>query len=86
MARGGRARNRRRTRSWPVIVVAAATLILAIGFSRLYLGMLYFSDIIGMYAAGGVWLAACITGIEIARRQHGMTASEMGLDAVVSPA
>ena len=64
------------------IVVVAATLVLAIGFSRLYLGVLYFSDIIGMYAAGGVWLAACITGIEIARRQHGMTLSEMGLDAV----
>jgi undecaprenyl-diphosphatase len=68
-----------------VIVVAAVTLVLAIGFSRLYLGVLYFSDIIGMYAAGGVWLAACVTGIEIARRQHGMTMSEMGLDAVPQP-
>jgi len=67
------------------VVVAAATLVLAIGFSRLYLGVLYFSDIILMYAAGGVWLAVCITGIEIARRQHGMTLSEMGLDAIPQP-
>ncbi len=50
------------------VIAVAATLVLAIGFSRLYLGALYFSDIIGMYAAGVVWLAACITGIEIARR------------------
>jgi undecaprenyl-diphosphatase len=58
------------------IVVVAAILILAIGVSRLYLGVLYFSDIIGIYAAGGVWLAACITGIEIARRQHRMIIPE----------
>jgi len=49
------------------VIVVASTLVVAIGFSRLYLGVLYFSDMIGMYAAGVVWLAACITGIEIAR-------------------
>jgi membrane protein DedA with SNARE-associated domain/membrane-associated phospholipid phosphatase len=49
------------------VVVAAGTLVAAIGFSRLYLGALYFSDIIGMYSAGVVWLTTCITGIEIAR-------------------
>jgi membrane protein DedA with SNARE-associated domain/membrane-associated phospholipid phosphatase len=66
----------KRRRAQTAIVVVAATLILAIGVSRLYLGVLYFSDIILMYAAGGVWLAACITGIEIARRQHGMIIPE----------
>ena len=64
------------------IVVGAGVLILAIGFSRLYLGVLYFSDIVGMYAAGTVWLAACITGIEIARRQRRLTLSEVGVDAM----
>ncbi len=68
------------------IVAAAAALILAIGFSRLYLGVLYFSDIIGMYAAGVVWLAACITGIEIARRQRPPTPAEVGLDGTPQPA
>jgi undecaprenyl-diphosphatase len=59
--------KRRRLRV--VIVTAAALLILAIGISRLYLGVHYFSDLVGGYAAGVVWLSACITGIEIARRQ-----------------
>ncbi|MEP6905190.1 MAG: bifunctional DedA family/phosphatase PAP2 family protein, partial [Gemmatimonadales bacterium] len=49
------------------VIGVAATLIVVTGISRLYLGALYFSDIIGIYASGVVWLAACITGIEIAR-------------------
>jgi undecaprenyl-diphosphatase len=69
-----------------VIVATAALLIVAIGFSRLYLGALYFSVMIGMYAAGAVWLAACITGIEIARRQLPLTAADVGLDVVPSAA
>ena len=68
------------------IVTAAAALIGAIGFSRLYLGALYFSVMIGVYAAGVVWLATCITGIEIARRQRPLSGSEVGLDAVQSAA
>jgi undecaprenyl-diphosphatase len=51
------------------IVAAAAILILAVGVSRLYLGVHYFSDVIGGYAAGTVWLVACMSGVEIARRQ-----------------
>jgi undecaprenyl-diphosphatase len=51
------------------IVSIAALLILAIGVSRLYLGVHYFSDVVGGYAAGVLWLSACITGLEIARRQ-----------------
>ena len=49
------------------VITTAATLIVVIGISRLYLGALFFSDIIGIYASGVVWLAACISGIEIAR-------------------
>jgi len=51
------------------IVSIAALLILAIGVSRLYLGVHYFSDVVGGYAAGVLWLSAYITGLEIARRQ-----------------
>jgi undecaprenyl-diphosphatase len=50
-----------------VVIGSAAILIFVVGLSRLYLGALYFSDIIGIYASGVVWLAACISGIEIAR-------------------
>jgi undecaprenyl-diphosphatase len=55
-------------RTQVAIVVAAALMILAIGVSRLYLGVHYFSDVIGGYAAGTLWLSACISGVEVARR------------------
>ncbi|HET7586273.1 MAG TPA: phosphatase PAP2 family protein [Gemmatimonadaceae bacterium] len=51
-----------------VVLVFTTVLVLAIGLSRLYLGVHYFSDVIGGYAGGVVWLAACISGTEIARR------------------
>ncbi|HXE57305.1 MAG TPA: phosphatase PAP2 family protein [Gemmatimonadales bacterium] len=44
--------------------------ILVIGFSRLYLNAHYFSDVLAGYAAGAVWLAACVSGLEIARRHR----------------
>lgn len=56
------------------IISATALLILAIGISRLYLGVHYFSDVVGGYAAGALWLSTCITGIEIARRQPAIQA------------
>jgi membrane-associated phospholipid phosphatase len=46
--------------------------VIAIGLSRLYLGVHYFSDVVGGYAVGLVWLAACISGIEIALGQRGL--------------
>jgi undecaprenyl-diphosphatase len=60
--------NRRSTRI--SIVLGAALLIVAIGLSRLYLGVHYFSDVVGGYAAGVLWLSACISGLEVGRRWH----------------
>jgi undecaprenyl-diphosphatase len=51
-----------------VVALGAALLIVAIGLSRLYLGVHYFSDVVGGYAAGVLWLSACISGVEVARR------------------
>lgn len=55
------------------IVSGAALLIVAIGVSRLYLGVHYFSDVVGGYAAGVLWLSACISGLEVARRWQVVT-------------
>jgi membrane protein DedA with SNARE-associated domain/membrane-associated phospholipid phosphatase len=59
-------------------VAPAAVLVLAIGFSRIYLGDHYFSDVVAGYAAGSVWLAACVSGLEIARRREPSRAGEGG--------
>jgi undecaprenyl-diphosphatase len=53
-------------------------LVLLIGLSRMYLGVHYFSDVIAGYAAGTVWLTACITGLEVVRRRPGPAASAAG--------
>jgi hypothetical protein len=42
--------------------------VVLIGFSRMYLGVHYLSDVLAGYAAGGVWLSALITGVETIRR------------------
>jgi membrane protein DedA with SNARE-associated domain/membrane-associated phospholipid phosphatase len=52
-----------------LVVAGTLALVLAICFGRLYLGVRYFSDIVSGLAAGGVWLSACITGLEVARRR-----------------
>ena len=52
-----------------LIALAAMLLVLAISFGRMYLGDRYFSDIVSGLAAGGVWLSACLTGLEVARRR-----------------
>ncbi|MEO8580720.1 MAG: bifunctional DedA family/phosphatase PAP2 family protein, partial [Gemmatimonadales bacterium] len=59
--------DQRRTKT--LVVGASLALVLAIGFSRLYLGVHYFSDIVAGYAAGVLWLSACISGLEIVRRR-----------------
>jgi undecaprenyl-diphosphatase len=42
------------------VIVLLAGLILLIGFSRIYLGAHFLSDVIGGYAAAAVWLTFCI--------------------------
>jgi membrane-associated phospholipid phosphatase len=53
------------------IVIGAALLIGAIGFSRLYLGVHYVSDVIAGFLAGGLWLTICISAFDIVRRRAG---------------
>lgn len=49
--------------SW-YVVLFTFVLILAIGISRIYLGVHFASDVIAGYAAGGVWAIACIIGLK----------------------
>lgn len=53
-----------------IAVLTAATLVGLIGFSRIYLGVHYFSDVVAGYATGVVWVSSCISGAEIARRRR----------------
>ncbi|KKR05281.1 MAG: Phosphoesterase, PA-phosphatase related protein [Parcubacteria group bacterium GW2011_GWC2_39_14] len=49
-------------------VVGALTIIFSIGFSRIYLGAHWPSDVFSSYAVGAAWLAALITALEIHRQ------------------
>ena len=53
---------------WQSLIVSIATiLIVLIGFSRLYLGVHWFTDVLAGYAAGLVWLLICILSLEVTR-------------------
>jgi membrane-associated phospholipid phosphatase len=58
-----------RTRT--VAIVAYVVLVLAIGFSRLALGVHFISDVIGGYVLGVAWLAASVAAFEIWREERG---------------
>jgi membrane-associated phospholipid phosphatase len=71
---------------WPrtkvAAIIGAAALVVAIGYARIYLGVHYLSDVVGGYAAGFTWLAACATGYRFAaRRQVGSA----GVDEAPAP-
>jgi undecaprenyl-diphosphatase len=52
------------------LAIATAALILAIGISRLYLGVHYFSDVVAGYAVGILWLSVCISGLQVVQRRR----------------
>ena len=57
----------RRPAARAAVTAATALVILAIGLSRLVLAVHYFTDVVGGYAAGAVWLALSLAAVEAAR-------------------
>ncbi len=56
---------------WRVLVVlVAGSLVVLIGFSRLYLGAHYPSDVLAAAAEGLAWLALCLTAVDTLRRRR----------------
>ena len=51
-----------------VLIFTATAFILTIGFSRIYLGAHFPSDIIGAYLFSGFWLLLCIWGFRSLQR------------------
>ena len=53
---------RRRIKLAWVIPILTSIIVLTIGWSRIYLGVHYASDVVAGFAAGGIWLIICLAG------------------------
>jgi undecaprenyl-diphosphatase len=68
-----------------IAVTCLALLVLAIGFSRVFLGAHYPSDVLGGYTIGAFWLAVCISALEMIRRRPGKVPAELKPFATPGP-
>jgi undecaprenyl-diphosphatase len=60
------------TRSWTMmgaVVAVAFAWCLVMGFTRLYLGVHFLSDVVAGLIAATAWVAVCVSGIAVALRR-----------------
>jgi membrane-associated phospholipid phosphatase len=53
-----------------LITVTVVVLVILIGYSRIYLGVHFFSDIVAGYAAGIIWLTICIMAMGLFKERQ----------------
>ena len=51
------------------IWAGAIVMIALVGYSRIYLGVHYLSDVVAGYTLGVLWLAVCFTGLQMVSRR-----------------
>lgn len=61
-------RNSKRWLEWLLIIPIFLMIVVVIGFSRIYLGVHYPSDVLGGYIGGFAWLIAAISSVELFQR------------------
>ena len=72
-----------KSRRWRIVIaVATVALLVVIGFTRLYLGVHYLTDVIGGFAAGWIWLMTCVWALRFAETRLGQRLNKQEPTAV----